>query len=482
MSHSARPPTRNLEASSALPGQLERALRQLRWAALIAPLLLVAFLEGTRLLLEPYFSPLVDRLIIGAFLLLGALVFCRVILRQVEAFNHRLIDQNRELFGLHRAGLAVVAELSLEAVLQQVVDQARMLVGARYGALSVIDADNRIEAFVTSGIPPEDRERIGSPPEGHGLLGVVLKEGQRLCVRDLGADPRSVGFPDNHPPMRSLLAVPVICEKSPYRGNLYLSEKLDSSAFDQENEDTLARFGTQAAIAIDNAYLYRRVAELAAAEERLHIAHEMHDGLAQLLAYVNTKVQAVREYLRQDRLDEANQQLEQLSVAARQIYSDVRSQILDLRSSARTGRGEFADTLQEYVTQWQQQSTIEAAMRLPPELHDLDPTVELQLLRIIQEALANVRKHASASRVELDLERRGQSLQAVIADDGKGFDPDRLSPSSGPRFGLSTMRERAASVGGRLTVSSAAGSGTVIVFDLPNVRPQPEVPHAAHHR
>ncbi|MCB1056606.1 MAG: GAF domain-containing sensor histidine kinase, partial [Acidobacteria bacterium] len=399
-----------------------------------------------------------------------------------ERFNHRLIQQNRELFGLHRAGLAVVAELSLESVLQQVVDQARSLIGARFGALSVVTSDHRILAFVTSGISDEESKRIGAPPKGRGLLGVVLNEGQRLSIDDLAKDPRSVGFPENHPPMHSLLAVPVICERTPYRGNLYLSEKLDGKAFDQENEDTLVRFATQAAIAIDNAHLYRRVAELAAAEERLRIAHEMHDGLAQLLAYVNTKVQAVREYLRNDRAEEAGEQLEQLSVVSRQVYSDVRSQILDLRSSARTGRGELADTLQQYIVQWQQQSGIEASLRLPDELQDLDPEIELQLLRIIQEALANVRKHASASQVDLELERQGQRIQAVITDDGKGFDPHRLSPGSGPRFGLSTMRERAASVGGSLTISSDRDSGTVVVVDLPNIRPQPEVPRATHHR
>ena len=120
--------------------------------------------------------------------------------------------------------------------------------------------------------------------------------------------------------MRSLLAVPIQC-KGPFRGNLYLSERTDGAPFSREDEETLARFAVQAAVAIDNAHLHRRVRDLAASEERLRLAHEMHDGLAQVLAYVNTKAQAVQGFLRHGKSQEASDQLNQLAAAAREVYA-----------------------------------------------------------------------------------------------------------------------------------------------------------------
>src|SRR3954452_25517023 len=123
--------------------------------------------------------------------------------------------------------------------------------------------------------------------------------------------------------MRSVLAVPIVC-KGPFKGNLYLIEKPGGAEFTSSDEETLERFAVQAAIAIDNAYLHRQVADLAVAQERLRIAHEMHDGIAQVLGYVNTKVQAAKEYIRQNKTDEGMEQLRQLAEAAREAYSDVR--------------------------------------------------------------------------------------------------------------------------------------------------------------
>lgn len=473
---------RSNPSAAELPDEINGIFRWLRWAALFAPLLLVAALEGSRYFLRPYISPVIDRVALVILLVLLSLICATLVLKPLETLNQRLVRQNQELLGLHQAGLAVVAELSLETVLQKVVDQARSLLGARYGALSVTDGDQRIEAFITSGLDDEERRLIGEPPKGEGLLGVVLQQGERLRLGEMSVDPRAAGFPQNHPQLHSLLAVPVVCEKSPYRGNLYLSEKQDGQPFHPEDEETLVRFATQAAIAIDNAYLHRRFAELAAAEERLFIAHDMHDGLAQLIAYVNAKVQAARENLLQHRLETTAEQLDQLSVTARQAYGDVRSQILDLRTSSRTGRGELADTLETYIEQWRQQSGLRAKLQLEGELHDLAPMVELQLLRIIQETLANVRKHAGASRVQIHLQRRDRALEVRIQDDGQGFDPDRLSPSASPRFGLSTMRERATSIGAKLHITSELQQGTTVTVHVPNVQLKPEIYHATGHR
>jgi signal transduction histidine kinase len=308
---------------------------------------------------------------------------------------------------------------------------------------------------------------------------VALREGQRLRSSDIAGDPRSIGFPPNHPPMRSLVAVPILGE-SRFRGNLYLAEKPGGERFTADDEETLARFATSAAITIDHAYLHQQLAALAVAQERLRIAHEMHDGLAQVLAYVNTKAQAVREFLRAGRADEAARQLDQLAGAAREVYGDVRESIIGLRGAAGAD-WRLAEALGEYVASWQLQAGVACQLRVDAGLH-LPQAVELQLLRIVQEALANVRKHAQARRVEIDLQQRGPNLLLTVRDDGVGFKPLELGRSEFPRFGLATMRERAESIGGKLVVGSSPGGGTLIKLELPVPLPQPVAVGAANGR
>ena len=297
-------------------------LKNLKVIATVIPVVAVLAIEVTRSLLLGSVA-LWQRLILDGIAVAGIFAFSAVIFRIVGRMQDRLERRNRELLALHAAGLDVASELSLGIVLNKVVEQARNLVGAKYGALSVIDRDGNIQEFITSGITRQEREAIGPPPVGHGVLGVVLREGQHLRLPNVAAHPGSAGFPPNHPVMRSLLAVPVTC-KSPFLGNIYLSEKLDGSLFTPDDEETLERFAVQAAIAIDNAHLHSQAEEIAASRERLRIAHEMHDGIAQVLGYVNTKVQAAKQSFRRGMTDEGNQQLEQLAASARQAYGDVR--------------------------------------------------------------------------------------------------------------------------------------------------------------
>lgn len=387
-----------------------------------------------------------------------------LLVRSIDRMQQRLRRHNEELLALHAAGLDVSAELSLDSVLDKVVERARHLVGARYGALSVVNDDGSIQTFLTSGVTPEERARIGPPPVGHGLLGVVLREGERLRLPDIERDPRSHGFPPNHPVMHSLLAVPVTC-KGPFVGNLYLSEKESGGEFTPGDEETLERFAVQAAIAIDNAHLHRQVADLAVAQERLRTAHEMHDGIAQVLGYVNTKVQAAGEYFRRDKKDEGLEQLRELAAAAREAYGDVREAIVDLRTLPGPSRP-FRDVLQDYVDRWRDQSEVDVQLTVSDDM-TMPAGIELQLVRIIQESLTNVRKHARAKKVVVEVRRTNGRLLLLIADDGVGFEKGARSRSVFPRFGLSTMQERAESIGGTFSVDSSPGAGTHVRVEAP---------------
>ncbi len=372
--------------------------------------------------------------------------------------------ENRELHALQDAGLDLQTELDLDLVLQKVVDQATELLEAKHGALSVIDSAGAIEEFVTSGIDADHRRLIGPPPKGAGLLAVPLIAGDVLNLADLTRDPRSSGFPANHPPMRSLLAVPVICS-SPHRGNLYLADKRGSDRFSQDDQRTLQRFARLAAAAIDTAHLHQRSESLAIAEERLRISREIHDGVAQVLAYVNTKAQAARELLARGRGKKAIEQLDELAAAARGVYTEVREGILALRIQPSPDRS-LEQTLREYADHWQQRGSTRVELEIDGDLR-LTPSVQLQLVRIVQEALANVRKHAQAQAVEVRVARVDSELRVSIVDDGRGFDPARTAGRGERRFGLSVMRERAEGIGGSLTLESTPGKGTRIDVAVP---------------
>ncbi len=157
---------------------------------------------------------------------------------------------------LIETGIAVTSELSLDALLQRIVEAAAQLTGAKYAALGVIDRSGRaLERFLTTGIDEATHERIGDLPTGRGILGVLINDAEPLRLHDLMGDPRAVGFPPHHPPMRTFLGVPILLRGVAY-GNLYLSEKETHEDFTSEDEELVTLLAAQAAVAIENARLY----------------------------------------------------------------------------------------------------------------------------------------------------------------------------------------------------------------------------------
>ncbi len=165
----------------------------------------------------------------------------------------RKLDRLRVLVD---AGIALSSELSLDALLQRIVETAAQLTGARYAALGVIDKSGQaLERFLTTGIDPTTHALIGELPRGRGILGVLIREARTLRLHDLADDPRSVGFPQHHPPMKTFLGVPILLRGVAY-GNLYLTEKEGGDDFTEEDEEVTQLLAAQAAVAIENARLY----------------------------------------------------------------------------------------------------------------------------------------------------------------------------------------------------------------------------------
>src|SRR4051812_43014898 len=176
---------------------------------------------------------------------------------------------------LLEAGLALASELSTPAVLQRIVDLAAEITGARYGALGVLGASGSLIDFITTGINPHERAAIGHLPVGRGILGVLIHDVRPLRLTEIASDPRSVGFPPNHPPMRSFLGAPVMARGQVF-GNLYMTEKQHAAEFDADDEHALVLLAAQAGVAIENARLYEETRRRA---DRLEGVREVTNAL-----------------------------------------------------------------------------------------------------------------------------------------------------------------------------------------------------------
>ena len=207
---------------------------------------------------------------------------------------------------------------------------------------------------------------------------------------------------------------------------------------------------------------------LATLQERDRVARELHDGLGQVLGFVKMQAQAVRSLLARGQGAEADRYLTQLAAVAQDAHADVREYILGARTGGASESG-FLPALESYLQRLKQNYGITTKLKVAPELTDaaMTPMVEAQLLRIIQEALTNVRKHAQTGGVLITLRVSGDRSEAIVQDEGAGFDPALLKATEGQKFGLCFMQERAAEVGGSVTIHSAPGEGTQVIVSVP---------------
>jgi signal transduction histidine kinase len=196
----------------------------------------------------------------------------------------------------------------------------------------------------------------------------------------------------------------------------------------------------------------------------------MHDGLAQVLAYVSTKSQAVDEMLAAGRVPEARRHLAELAAAARSVYVDVREAILNLSTPMPADRG-VAAALEEYAALYAESSKLAVRFHATPRamVAPLSAAAQAEIFSVAREALTNVRKHARAQRVGIDVDVSGPDFTLSIEDDGVGFEAELLAtgPERWPHFGLAGMRERAESIGGRIAWHSRLGAGTRVELQVP---------------
>jgi signal transduction histidine kinase len=366
----------------------------------------------------------------------------------------------RQLRRLLDAVLSVGAELDLATVLQRIVEAATDLVEARYGALGVLDEQHvELAEFLTVGLDRTERAAIGDLPKGHGILGVLIADPRPLRLPDLNRHPDSSGFPPNHPPMSSFLGVPVMVHGRVF-GNLYLCDKIGGEPFSDTDEELCVALATAAGVAIDNARLHAKVADMVLFEERDRIARDLHDTVIQRLFGVGLTLQGLAttalEPAARDRLEGA---VDDLDVTVKEI----RSAIFELHSTRVESDTSLRRASADLVAEVSRSLGFEPDLRLDGALERIsDPSLIDHVLSVEREALTNVARHAGATRAEVHLSLSDGWLTLTVTDDGCGPGEG----STGGR-GVANMAARAAQLRGRCGLTAAGGGGATLTWRVP---------------
>lgn len=438
------------------------------WAFVAPPALLVLLFALQYTLLDPLLARPAAFVVTVAVAVAGALALSLAIwrlFRQSEAVVRHALESERhqsdQLEALSAAALSLTADLDLESVLQKVVDLSRRVIGARYGALAVLAPTGVIDQFLTSGIDPALRARLGPTPQGHGLLGVVIAERRVLRLDELSADPSSVGFPPEHPAMHALLAVPIVYDGEVI-GSLYLAEGEGGRTFDVGDEGVLQRFAAQAAIAIANARLYAAAQRISVVEERQRIAMDLHDGVIQSIYGVSLAIEGCLDRLASEP-EAVRSELDGVIVRLDRVIADVRHYVSDLRQELLQDEG-FVHLVQNLVDSVAGPE-LQARLLARGEFGDLPRQMRWDLWHLAHEALSNATRHAHARHIDVHLTRDGGRVRLAVQDDGTGFDPGSAELEG--HHGLGNMRRRAAVLRGQFTVLSTPERGSTVLVDVP---------------
>lgn len=414
--------------------QRNLTLRQLEWLAVLAPTVFLGAVYFFVLSpIHPFFHSWYGFVVLAAVLFIAVWIFSRTVFgivralqREVETLSEQTEAYNQQLVSLHGANLALMRETDVELAFERIVSLSKELLDASHAALTLGDL-------------------IGS---------------------DQPSTPNSTD---------RVLAIPIELVDTPI-GTLHLERAAGDPPFTSVDREIARMFATNAALVVQNDRLYDEVQALAVEAERQALAREMHDSLAQVLSFVNTKAQAVEQYLRNEDIATARQQMAELSAAARDVYRDIREGIAALR--VEVGDRAVRDLIIEYAEQFADANRLPVTVTWPDvdpasNVPQLAPAAEVQLLRIVQEALSNVRRHAHAECILVTAQTEGEMLLVCIEDDGRGFEQGQVGRDGWPRFGLQTMAERASSIGGELVIDSHLGRGTRVTASVPIAERRP---------
>ncbi|MGI8807657.1 MAG: GAF domain-containing protein [Acidimicrobiales bacterium] len=365
----------------------------------------------------------------------------------------------RSLRQLLDAVITVGSNLDIESVLRHIVESAVALVDARYGALGVLDeTGKRLSQFIIVGMDDETYRAIGTLPEGHGILGLLIVDPKPIRLPDLHEHPDSYGFPPNHPPMSSFLGVPVRIRDQVF-GNLYLTDKTTGEVFTDIDEELVVGLAAAAGVAIENARLHVKVQEIALVEDRERIARDLHDTVIQRLFATGLRLQAAaRLSERPEVVDRIVEAVDELDLTVKYI----RTAIFGLEGSLRADGG-LRQRIMAMASEAVGPLGVDPHVLFDGPVDAVADDVATELLAVLGEALTNVARHAHARRVDVEV-ATGKDVVLRVVDDGRGL-PEQLRADG---RGMLNMEARASRLGGTFTATPGLRSGTVLEWRVPS--------------
>lgn len=365
--------------------------------------------------------------------------------------------------GLVSIGRRIADMEATDDILAAIVDLARRLLSADLAVLGLWDEGRQflmLKNYATAeGLHPLENRCS----KNEIVLDALHTDRPFRYPDDEANPPRVWGSTVLNHEVHAALIVPLWLDTQAV-GGLWVA-RIEARPFTSEDVIGLERLADQAVIALEHASMTTQLQSLAVTEERARIAREMHDGLAQVLGYLSLQLQTLEAYVRQGSCEQALAEIGQARMHIQEAQADVRENILSLRTTL-SGDVGLIPALRQYVEEFSVQTGIEAELIDDcGELPALSPLAEAQMVRIVQEALTNVRKHAHAQHAQVRLSVQRDCFATSITDDGVGLNGQALRG----HFGLQTMRERAESVGGGLAINSEPGVGTQVELWIPIV-------------
>lgn len=347
---------------------------------------------------------------------------------------------------------------TLKQVFQQIAYVAQQLVHSRYAALGIPSEHGTMKYFEVVGLKQDEIQQIAHPPVGRGLLGVIMHEREILRLEHMRDDPRSSGFPNNHPHMDRLLGVPVQAGTALF-GMLYLTDRLDGAPFTETDQWLVESLAGYAALAISGAQISEQHSRLTLLEERERVGMELHDGIIQSLYAIGMQLQLLR--LTQPSVgDDVAKATKSLDA----VIEDIRHYILNLRV-ANYEQQTIYDCLKDVLARLHVPDSLSIRLDAPNRQPPFAPPVVEAVCQIAYEAVSNIVRHADATDAIIEVSESSNFFQMTIRDNGQGFDSAATSQHGG--LGLRNIMQRARIHGGDVTVRSEPSGGTVLTLRLP---------------
>lgn len=381
--------------------------------------------------------------------------------QRVAEKTKSLEDRNRELAVLYEIAAYLAEPADIESICQGVLEKLRFLLAADAGAVRLIDSKTQ-ELEIVAAINLSERflQAEARLPIGVCLCGAAAASGE--SVADKPPDTKGLLLNCVHEDLLAMVAIP-IKSKDQIFGiyNLFFSEP---RRLVESEIRLLEAVGQQLGVAIENRRLVLREREMAVSEERNLLAQELHDSIAQSLAFLNIQAQMLQSSLQAGSVASAFEELARIREGIQESYDNVRELLVYFR--IRVGSADLENGIRNSLEKFEGQTGVHTYFEVSGDTPIPASVSAIQVLHIFQEALSNVRKHACARSVHVSL-RRGEKLTIVVQDDGRGFDAALLAQESGFHVGIAIMRERAHRIGGHLEIVSAPGQGTCVTLVVP---------------